>query len=61
MDIDLISNITFGGIEWNGYPDFSDIYVESADYNGRAMDGYELDELNRDTKMIYELYTRKNG
>lgn len=48
----------FAGINWNDYPDFSDIYIESADYDGLPMDGDQLDELNNDTKMVYELYLK---
>jgi hypothetical protein len=58
MKIELIDNIIFAGINWNDYPDFSDIYIESADYDGLPMDGDQLDELNNDTKMVYELYLK---
>jgi hypothetical protein len=60
MQIELIDNIEFGGIDWNDYPDFNDVYVISADYCGLPMDGDQLDELNRDTQMVYELYTKHN-
>ena len=59
MKIDLIDNIEFGGICWNDYPDFSDLYIESADYDGLPMDGDQLDELNHDTQMVYELYQKQ--
>lgn len=59
MNIELIDNIEFAGINYEDYPDFSDMYIESADYNGLPMDGDQLDELNNDTQMIYELYSLK--
>jgi hypothetical protein len=58
MIIELFSNLEFGGIDWNDYPDFSDVYVESGDYDGMPMDGDQLDELNHDTQMVYELYEK---
>jgi len=58
MNIELIDNIVFDGINWNDYPDFSDVYIESADYDGMPMDGDQLDELNRDSGLVYELYIK---
>lgn len=58
MKIDLINNIEFAGIYYADFPYFSDMYIESADYNGLPMDEDQLDELNHDYQMIYELYTR---
>lgn len=60
MKIELIDNIEFAGIDWSDFPDFADMYVESADYDGLPMDGDQLDELNRDTQMVYELYVKYN-
>jgi len=60
MKFELIDNVKFEGIDWADFPDFSDMYIESADYDGMPMDGDQLDELNRDTKMIYELYVKFN-
>ena len=60
MEIDLITNVRFNGISWTDYPDFLDMYIESADYDGIPMDGDQLDELNKDTQMVHNLYTRKN-
>lgn len=58
MRIELFSNVEFGGIDWNDYPDFSDVYVETGDYDNIPMDGDQLDELNHDTQMVYELYEK---
>ena len=58
MKFELIDNIEFGGIVWEDAQDFSDMYIESADYDGIPMDGDQLDELNRDSQMVYELYLK---
>jgi hypothetical protein len=56
MKFELIDNIEFGGIVWEDAQDFSDMYIVSADYDGLPMDGDQLDELNRDSQTVYELY-----
>jgi hypothetical protein len=58
MKFELIDNIEFGGIVWEDAQDFSDMYIVSADYDGLPMDGDQLDELNRDSQMVYELYLK---
>lgn len=60
MKIELIDNIEFGGIDWSDFPDMVDVFIESADYDGVPMDWEQLEELNKDTQMIYELYTKFN-
>jgi len=58
MKFELIDNIEFGGIVWEDAQDFSDMYVVSADYDGLPMDGDQLDALNHDSQMVYELYLK---
>ena len=58
MKFELIDNIEFGGIVWEDAQDFSDMFIFSADYDGLPMDGYQLDELNQDSQMVYELYLK---
>ena len=58
MIFKLITNIEFGGIDWEDHPDYSDIYIVSADYDGVIMDEDQLDELNNDSQLVYELYER---
>jgi hypothetical protein len=58
MKIELIDNIEFGGIDWEDHPDKSDIYIVEADYNGRPMDCDQLDEINKDHQMVFELYEK---
>lgn len=58
MKFELIDNIEFGGIVWEDAQDFSDMYIVSAEYDGLPMDGDQLDELNHDSQMVYELYLK---
>ena len=60
MKFELIDNVKFEGIDWADYPDLSDMYIESADYDGRPMDEDDIELLNRDSQMIYELYNKYN-
>ena len=60
MKIELIENIEFTGIDWADYPDMCDVYVESADYDGVPMDADQLEELNKDTQLVYELFAKHN-
>jgi len=54
MDYKKISNVTVGGIDYSDYPDFCDAYIESADYNGVAMDEEQLDKLNEDKYFVHD-------
>ena len=58
MKFELFDNIEFGGIDYVDYTDHSDIYVVSADYAGQPLDGDQLDQLNRDSQLIFELYVK---
>jgi hypothetical protein len=58
MNIELIDNIEFGGIDWEDSKDYCDIYIVSADYDSRPMDSDQLEEINKDSQMIAELYER---
>ncbi len=62
LDLSKIDNVTCGGIDYSDYPDFSNSYIESADYDGREMTEKELDELNSNysefvySKVIESIY-----
>jgi len=60
MKIELIKNIEFGGIDWTDYPDMCDVYIESADYDGVPMDADQLEEVNKDSQLLYELFSSQN-
>jgi len=57
MDYKLIDNVEFDGIDYTDYPDFCDAYISSADYNGIEMTDEQLNELNNDVDLVYELLT----
>lgn len=58
MTFEKISNVTFGGIEWDDYPDLCDMYVEEADYDGVPMTQDQLDQVNEDSIIVYELFQK---
>jgi hypothetical protein len=48
MNYDLIDNIEIDGIDTRDYPDFTDAFIVSADYDGEAMTDAQIDKLNED-------------
>ena len=54
MDYKKIDNIEIDGIEPKDYPDFSNAYIVSADYDGVPMTDEQLDEINDDGQFQYE-------
>ena len=54
MDYKKIDNIEVDGIDTKDYPDFSNAYILSADYDGVPMTDEQLDELNEDGDYVYE-------
>lgn len=59
IDYNLIDNIEVDGIDTNDYPDFSDAYITSADYDGEPMTELMLEEINEDYGFIHDcVYTQ---
>jgi len=56
MDYKLIDNIEFDGINYGDYPDFSDVYISNACYDGVEMTEEQLDEINEDSDFVYERF-----
>lgn len=54
MDLQNVSNLEFDGIDHKDYPDYSDAYIASADYEGQPMTDEQLDELNDNRDFVYE-------
>lgn len=52
MNYKLITNVQIGGFDSTDYPDFADAYIESADYNGKPMTEFQLEDLSN--VFIYE-------
>jgi len=57
MDTTKIDNVEFDNIDYTDYPDFCDAYISSADYNGLEMTEEQLNELNDNVDLVYELLT----
>jgi len=53
MNYKKIDNIEIGGVDTKDYPDFSDAFIMSADYNGVSMSDDQLNEINEDTEFVY--------
>ena len=54
MNYDLIDNIELDGIDVTDYPDFSDAYIVSADYDGEPMTEQMLEDINEDYSFIHD-------
>lgn len=55
LDTTKIDNLEFDDVDTNDYPDFTNSYVSSADYNGVAMTEQQLDLLNDNYEdFVYE-------
>ena len=54
MDYSKIDNVEVSGVDINDYPDFSDAFIISADYNGKAMTDEQLDQINDDLGFVHE-------
>ena len=48
IDFKLVTNVSVDGVDTRDYPDFSDAFIESADYDGKPMSDEMLDEINSD-------------
>ena len=53
----LFTDVSFEGIDHRDYPDYCDAFIASAEYDGRELSDEELDELNDDSDLVYELLT----
>lgn len=54
MDYLKITNVYVDGIDTNDYPDFSDAFIASAEYDGEDMTDEQLDEINEHYDFVYE-------
>lgn len=59
LDYDLIDNISIADIDPKDAPDFTDAYIESADYKGREMTEQQLDQINENRDFVYEQILNK--
>ncbi len=54
MNLTLVSNIDFDGINHKDYPDYCDAYISSADYDGEEMTEEQLEQLNENGEFVYD-------
>ncbi len=54
LDYSQIDNVEVDGIDESDYPDFTDAYISSADYNGKEMSDDLLQLLNEDFDFVYD-------
>ena len=54
MDTNKIDNIKFEDIDYSDYPDFCDVFISQADYDGHEMTEEELTEINEDRDFVHE-------
>lgn len=57
MNVKNITNVEFGGIDMSDYPKFCDAYIESAEIDGRPATDAELDIMQNDGEIFYDLLT----
>jgi len=55
IDYSKIDNITIANIDGADYPDFSDAYIESADYDGKPMSEEMLEHINNNYEYVHEI------
>jgi len=54
MDYRKITNVTVEGIDFKDYPDFTDAFISSAEYNGVELTEEELDKVNENSDFVYD-------
>ena len=52
LNYNLISNITFKGINHRDYPDYCNAYIVSAEYDGKEMTQEQIEMIDGD--FVYE-------
>jgi len=55
MNVREITNVQFGGIDMSDYPKFCDAYIEYAEINGRPATEAELEVMQEDGDIFYNL------
>tara|TARA_R110001592_G_scaffold96120_3_gene276282 strand:+ start:509 stop:697 length:189 start_codon:yes stop_codon:yes gene_type:complete len=54
INLYLVGNIELGGVDLQDYPDFSDAYIEYAEYDEVEMTVDQLSELNDDSEFVLD-------
>jgi len=59
LNYDEIDDMIFAGDYPRDYPDYANLFVERAWYQGREMTDDELDLLNEDRNYVYEQFMKQ--
>lgn len=54
MDLTKVTKVKVEGVDMKDYPEFSDAFIVSANYNGVEMTEAELDELNKNQEFVLD-------
>lgn len=54
MDLTKVTKVKVEGVDMKDYPEFSDAFIVSANYNGVEMTEAELDELNENQEFVLD-------
>lgn len=54
MEYSGLECIEFEGIDHSDYPDYVDAFISYAEYEGRPLTEYELEEINDDRCFVYD-------
>jgi hypothetical protein len=55
FDYKLFTDVEFGDVHHWDYPDYCDAFIDNAEYDGKELSEEELDELNEDRDLVYQL------
>lgn len=55
LNFEKITDIEWDGIDHGDAPDYCDAFIVSAKIDGADLTEAELDELNEDSQLVYEL------
>ena len=51
----LFTDVVFGDAHHWDYPDYCDAFIDNAEYDGKELSEEELDKVNEDRDLVYEL------
>lgn len=55
MNKEQITSVEFENIDHSDYPDYCDAFISYAELDGVAMTEAQLEKLNEDSDLVYEL------
>ena len=58
MNVKNITNVEFAGIDMSDYPKFCDAYIKYAEIDGRPATDAEIEEMESDGNVFYDLLTQ---